>query len=162
MTVQLSERDFLKSAPGQNPILVEGLFRASPKHVFKVFTDPDEIICWFAPEGRLETVKTDLKVGGKWQFVFQKNDGKQERLEGEYLEIEAPALLKFSWRHVVELADGTRQETDRSFVTVSFKAAGNATAVKLIHEAIKTEDARLGVGSGWEECLRRMTGFLAK
>ncbi|WP_420414543.1 SRPBCC family protein [Roseibium sp.] len=162
MTAQPLESDFLKSAPGQEPILVEGLFRATPARVFQAFTVPEEINGWFLPAGRLADVEIDLKVGGSWRFVLQDDHERQERLEGEYLEIAVPNLLKFSWRHVVELADGTRQETDRSFVSISFKAAGSATQVRLRHEAIKTEDARLGVGTGWADCLHRMTGFLAK
>lgn len=162
MTAQPLERDFLKSAPGQDPIIVEGLFRASPAQVFNAFTIPEEVDCWFVPGGSLAAIEINLKVGGAWRFVLQDDKERHERLEGEYLEITAPDLLKFSWRHVVELPDGTHQQTDHSFVTISFKQAGSATAVTLRHEAIKSEDARLGVGTGWEACLHRMIEFLAK
>jgi len=162
MSIAPTALDFLKSPPGQDPILVSGLFRAPTARVFRAFTDPADIDGWFMPGGKLAAIEIDLRVGGRWTFVLQDQDGKMERLEGEYLEIDAPNHLKFSWRHVVEHADGTRQETDRSFVTITFAPAGKATEVNLRHEAIKSVDGRLGVGTGWDGCLHRIAGYLAQ
>lgn len=77
---------------------------------------------------------------------------KQIHFEGEYQAIEAPNRLEFSWRHVQEFADGRHEATDSSMVSVTFTQAGKATEVKLLHEAIKTEDARRGVCGGWDGC----------
>lgn len=51
MTVQQPSREFLKSEPGMEPVMVEGLFRASPARVFRAFTEPDQVRCWFVPKG---------------------------------------------------------------------------------------------------------------
>jgi len=163
MTVQAPAREFLKSEPGMEPVIVEGLFRATPARVFRAFTEPDEVCCWFLPKGgNLVAAEIDLKVGGRWCFVIEKTDEKQIHFEGEYLAIEAPNRLEFSWRHVQEFADGTREATDSSKVTVLFAEAGKATEVKLRHEAIKTEDARRGVGGGWDGCFIRLVEFVAE
>lgn len=157
MTVQQSEREFLKSDPGQEPVIVEGLFRANPARVFRAFTEPNEVQSWFVPKsGGLVSVDIDLKVGGKWCFVIEKTQEKQIHFEGEYLAIDAPYRLEFSWRHVQEFADGTREATDTSQVAITFTEAGKATEVKLRHEAIKSEDARRGVGGGWNGCFKRL------
>ncbi|WP_298959527.1 SRPBCC domain-containing protein [uncultured Roseibium sp.] len=161
MTVQQTAKEFLKSEPGRDPIIVEGLFRAAPERVFRAFTDPNDVSCWFIPKaGALEQVEIDLKIGGKWCFVIDKTDEKQIHFEGEYLVIDPPNRLEFSWRHVKEFADGTRETTDTSKVAVTFTAAGKATEVRLSHEAIKTEDARHGVGGGWNGCFERLSDFV--
>ena len=65
---------------------------------------------WFVPKsGGLVSVDIDLKVGGKWCFVIEKTQEKQIHFEGEYLAIDAPNRLEFSWRHVQEFADGNGQ-----------------------------------------------------
>lgn len=61
-----------------------------------------------------------------------------------------------------EFADGTRESTDSSKVTVTFAEAGKATEVKLRHEAIRTEDARRGVGGGWNGCFGRLADLVAE
>lgn len=161
MTVQQQPQAFLKSNPGQEPVLVEGLFRADPGRVFRAFTEPDEVRCWFVPKsGALVSAEIDLQVGGRWCFVIEKTAEKQIHFEGEYLAIEAPNRLEFSWRHVQEYADGTREATDTSRVSVTFTEVGKATEVKLRHEAIKTEDARRGVGGGWNGCFGRLADLV--
>ncbi len=162
MTVQQPAKEFLKSEPGVDPVVVEGLFAATPQRIFRAFTEPDEVSCWFIPKnGSLVSAEIDLKVGGRWCFVIEKTDEKQIHFEGEYLLIEAPNRLGFSWRHVVQFADGTRESTDTSKVTVTFTEAGKATEVRLCHEAIRTEDARRGVGGGWNGCFGRIADLVA-
>ncbi|MEM5581891.1 SRPBCC domain-containing protein [Roseibium sp. AS2] len=162
MTVQQPAREFLKSSPGLEPIIVEGLFRAAPARVFRAFTEPEEVRCWFVPKGgNLVSAEIDLKVGGRWRFVIERTGEKQIHFEGEYLAIDAPNRLEFSWRHVQEFANGERDATDSSKVIVTFLEAGKATEVKLRHEAIKSEDARRGVGGGWNGCFGRLADFVA-
>ncbi|WP_299817331.1 SRPBCC domain-containing protein [uncultured Roseibium sp.] len=161
MTVQ-QPRKFLKSEPGMEPVLVEGLFRASPERVFRAFTEPKDVQAWFVPSsGNLVSAEIDLKIGGRWCFVIERTAEKQIHFEGEYLALDPPNRLEFSWRHVQEFADGRREATDASHVTVTFTETGKATEVRLRHEAIKTEDARRGVGGGWDGCFGRLADLVA-
>ena len=65
MTAEQPDREFLKSVPGRDPIIIEGLLRAAPDRVFRAFTDPRDVCCWFIPKaGSLEEVEIDLQVGG--------------------------------------------------------------------------------------------------
>lgn len=160
MTAQQPIREFLKSEPGLDPIIIEGLFKAAPERLFRAFTDPRDVSSWFLPKsGNLEAIEIDLKIGGSWCFVIDRTEDKQIHFEGEYLVIDPPNRLEFSWRHVKEFADGTRETTDTSKVAVTFTPSGKATEVRLCHEAIKTEDARHGVGGGWNGCFERLAAF---
>ncbi len=39
--------EFVKSAPGDDPIVVEGFFAATPAKVFEAWTDPNIVVKWF-------------------------------------------------------------------------------------------------------------------
>ena len=56
---------FLRSAPGSDPIVVEGTFAASPERVFRAWTRPEEVRKWFGQQpDSLESAEIDLRVGG--------------------------------------------------------------------------------------------------
>lgn len=153
--------NFMRSVPGAEPVLFEGLFNASPDRVFRAWTDPEEIKMWFGPApDSLTKVEVDLRVGGAWCFSFKPGDGVTSSLQGTYLEVEQDARLVFSWSHVRDFDDGRRTETQVSHVTVEFVAEGKATRVKLRHEGIAELDGRQGVGKGWTACYVHLHAML--
>ncbi|MDH3665521.1 MAG: SRPBCC domain-containing protein [Paracoccaceae bacterium] len=153
---------FLKSAPGAEPVIVEGLIAAPVSRVYRAWTDPEDIGNWFGlkPGGPV-SAKIDLRVGGRWRFVMSEEADQRSVLEGEYLRIEQDRCLAFTWRHVRESGDGTRDTTAPSQVTVTFWAEGAATHMHLRHEGIVQEDGRRGVGHGWEATFGHLTDWLA-
>ncbi len=153
--------DFLKSAIGANPVDVEGLFPASVAQLYQAWTEADQIKVWFGPSpNSLVSVDVDVRVGGHWRFVLSEESGERALLHGEYLEVEPEARLSFSWAHLVEREDGTREETPFSTVTVDFEAEGKATRVRLRHEGASTEDARVNIGRGWPACFTNLSDIL--
>jgi uncharacterized protein YndB with AHSA1/START domain len=151
----------LQSPPGEDPVVVESLFQAPLQRVYRAWTDPEQLMAWFGPAPRyMISANVDLRPGGKWRFVMTENTDGRTCLHGEYLEVEPDARISFSWRFLRENTDGTQEETDPSKVTVTFRAEGAATHVRLLHENIATEDARLGVGRGWGACLGNLVGWL--
>jgi len=141
---------FLTSEPGETPVVVEGVFKATPDRVFRAWTEPDEIRRWFGPTPHsLETIDIDLREGGAWRFAFPKAEGGQNAMIGEYVDVEAGRRLVFTWQHERVLDDGAREATPRSQVTVTFEPRAEGTFVRLVHEAIEKVDGRQGVGRGW-------------
>jgi uncharacterized protein YndB with AHSA1/START domain len=142
--------DYVQSAPGQDPIVVEGYFAASPATVYKAWTDPDIVVKWFgqAPNS-LHSAEIDLRPGGAWRFLKSKDGAKSMGFEGTYLEIIADTRLVYSWALVQTHEDGSRDMSEYSQVEVNFKTKGKGTAVRLVHSAIREEDMRRGVGGGW-------------
>ncbi len=149
---------FLKTPEGSDPVIVEGVFRATAERMFNAWTTPEDIKQWFGPgPGHLETVDVDLTEGGAWRFAYGQNeDGKAHQLSGHYEDISAPQRLVYSWVHTIIFADGRTESTDASKVTVTFEQRDDGTLVRLVHEAIKTEDGRKGVGGGWNGTFVRL------
>ncbi len=148
---------FVKSPEGADPIIVEGVFRATAERMFAAWTTPDDIQKWFGPgPGHLDQVDVDLREGGEWRFAYGMKDGQSNELAGAYEVIEAPRKLVFSWVHTRAFEDGRSESTAASKVTVTFDEREDGTLVRLVHEAIKTEDGRKGVGGGWEGTFVRL------
>ncbi|MEO0329804.1 MAG: SRPBCC family protein [Pseudomonadota bacterium] len=106
------------------------------------------------------SAKIDLVVGGNWQFLHKVDEQGTAGLEGEYIEIIPNEKLVFSWSYVVTDAEGHREATPHSRVCIEFSQRGNGTEIKLVHSKIKTDDARAGVGSGWEKSFEYFEEFL--
>ncbi len=152
--------DFVSSAPGQDPIVVEGYFAAPPATVYKAWTDPDIVVKWFgqAPNS-LHSAEIDLRVDGTWRFLKSKEGAKSMGFEGTYLEIIPDRRLVYSWALVQTHEDGSRDVSEYSQVEVKFSPKGKGTAVRLVHSAIREEDMRRGVGGGWNAAFTHMTAL---
>jgi len=156
-------RSFLTSAPGDDPIISEALFKAAPARVFKAWTDPDEILCWFGQEPySVKSARIDLRVGGTWRFAFSDAEGAVNALRGEYLEIEKDARLVFTWMHEHSGEDGALETSPVSQVSVIFAPSGSGTHLTIRHENIVRTEARRNVGSGWDASLRSLRNVIGK
>ena len=142
---------FLKTEPGDDPIIVEGYFAGPPARVFEAWTDPNIVMKWFGPApDSLHSATIDLRPGGAWQFLKSKDEKKSVGFEGEYLVIEPGERLVFTWSAVTAHATGTRESTPHSQVEIIFTARGSGTFVRLVHSAVHSEETRRGFGGGWE------------
>ena len=143
--------EFVRTEPGADPIVVEGYFAAPPARVFEAWTNPNIVVKWFgrAPNS-LHSATIDLRPGGAWKFLKSKDDDKSIGFEGQYLDIQPGEKLVFSWAHVIAHANGEREATPYSRVEVIFTPKGRGTHVRLVHSAIRSQDARRGIGGGWE------------
>lgn len=149
---------FLKTPVGQEPVIVEGVFNTTSERMFAAWTTPDDVQKWFGPgPGKLERVEIDLTEGGAWRFAYARDEeGKTHQLSGQYEEISPPKRLVYSWIHTLSFEDGQTKSTDASRVSVTFEDRPDGVFVRLVHEAIKTEDGRQGVGSGWNGTFVRL------
>src|SRR5690625_4950085 len=72
-------------------------FNVTPAEVFNAWTDPEMMRKWFFTlEGTNKVAQNNLKVGGSWEIVDDR-DGKDYRAIGEYLEIDSPKKLVFTF-----------------------------------------------------------------
>jgi uncharacterized protein YndB with AHSA1/START domain len=151
---------FLISAPGAEPVLIEGNFRATPQRVFRAWTNPQELKQWFGSTTEAIDVRLDCRVGGQWQVTFAGEDDSRDVLSGEYLRVDPDEHLVFSWMHKRTDKQGNVSTSAPSRVSVSFEPITDGTRVRLRHESIVLESGRLGVGQGWTASLSRLAATL--
>lgn len=88
-------------------------YHASAEQVFDAWVDLEKARRWFlrTPQGELVRAEMDARVGGRWIMVEQR--GEVEAYHGgEYLEIDRPRRLVFTFAVDPELTDAGRVEID--------------------------------------------------
>ena len=128
--------------------------------VFDAWLDPGQIGKWmFGPPLREEKVirmGLEAKVGGKFSFVVER-EGKELDHVGEYLEIEQPRRLVFTWG-VKGMSD-----PDKSRVTVEIIPKSDGCELTLTHELDpEWADFAERTKAGWMKMLESLERYLSK
>src|SRR5690606_14901645 len=72
-------------------------FHASPTDVYKAWTKPELMKKWlFSTESTNQLARNEFYIGGRWEII-DRRDGDEYRATGEYLEIDPPHRLVFSF-----------------------------------------------------------------
>jgi len=121
---------------------------ARPATVFEFFTDPEKQLLWMGRRAEL-----DARPGGI--YLVEIND--QATARGEFLEVEAPGRLVFSFgwegQQAGEGEHGVPPGSSR--VEVTLEPEGEGTLVRLRHFDLP-EQAREMHGQGWGLYLSRL------
>lgn len=103
------------TAQTQPPVVfrVTRRFSASAERVFDAFLDPHKArrFMFATPTGQMVRAEVDARVGGRYLFVDRRPEGDAEHF-GEYLEIDRPRRLVFSFSVEKHSADADRVQID--------------------------------------------------
>jgi uncharacterized protein YndB with AHSA1/START domain len=116
---------------------------ASPETVFQFFTDPARMIQWMGTDATL-----DPRPGG----VCRINPTGRAVMSGEFLEVDPPRRLLFTWGWETELFATPAQST---LVEVSLIPEDQGTLVRLVHRQLRP-GALAFHRAGWEHYLPRL------
>lgn len=125
-------------------IVLSRVIAAPRELVFKVWTDPRHLPIWFGPEGfTVETHEIDIRVGGRWRFLFIGPDGKRYDNRMVFLRIEPPRLL--------EMNHGADRDDDPNLfrTIVTFDEQSNGKTVVTLRQLHPSKAHRAGaIGFG--------------
>jgi len=129
---------------------------APRERIFRALTTPAELAVWWGPAGfTVPEINLDLRLGGCYRFTMQPPEGDAFHLAGEFLEIDAPSRLVYSFRW--EEPDPDDRTTT---VTLSLRDLGDATEVSLTQGEFAT-DARLELHrNGWTDSFDKLGRLL--
>jgi uncharacterized protein YndB with AHSA1/START domain len=120
---------------------------APQERVFDLWTEPNFIRQWFGGlDTEVQEVLMDLRPGGKYSIRVQTEEG-PSTISGEFLEVEAPARLVYTWR--LDSAQGSLPVTT---VEVEFKPRGDQTEVMIKHGPFPQPEAKILHTDGWQAC----------
>jgi len=94
-------------------------------------------------------------VGGRYRIGNRFPDGQVLWIAGEFLVIEPPHRLVYTWG--LEPVAGEQER-----VTVRFEPQGEATEVIVTHEAIASAPLRDRHQQGWHGCLDGLADYLVQ
>jgi uncharacterized protein YndB with AHSA1/START domain len=124
---------------------------APAAEVFRWWTEADRLCEWMSPVGTVEA-QVDLRVGGALRIVMR-GEGTVIEHFGEYIEIDPPRRLVFTW-----VSPFTGAEP--SLVTLELEPEGaDATRLLLVHSRLPESVAK-SHRDGWGTMLDRLSGQL--
>jgi uncharacterized protein YndB with AHSA1/START domain len=129
-------------------------FDAAPERVFDAWLDPARAgkFLFATATGRMVRVAIDARIGGRFAFV-DRRDGEDIEHVGEYLEIDRPRRLVFTFAVPKFSAQATR-------VAIDIAPAGSGCTLTLTHEGVLPDYAGR-TEAGWTGILDGLAGALA-
>jgi len=130
-------------------------FPAPPRRVFQAFRDPSVLRQWAAPDQhRTEEVEMDFRIGGRYRRELRFPDGSLHVLRGEYLEIDPPNRLVYTYEwETIPDAPSTRVE-------IELEERDGGTDLRLVHSGFESREARDEHRTGWASCFDQLTGLV--
>lgn len=131
--------------PLDREVVISRVIDAPRSLVYAAWTDPDQIVQWFGPEGMsIETREIDLTPGGVWRFDMVAAGGTRYSNRMVFLRVEEPS--------VIEVEHGTDEEDDpvtfRMLVTFDEQDNGKTVlTLRQMHPSKQRRDQVIGFGA---------------
>jgi uncharacterized protein YndB with AHSA1/START domain len=144
--------------PGEDPgdvLVVRRVLPVERERVFAAWLDPASLATWMRPgESTGAIVEVDPRVGGRFRILMQQpQDSCCDEHQGEYLAIEPPSLLSFTW---ISAATDLRP----TVVTVELHERHGGTELVLTHRRLPPNRVD-GHRQGWTDIVRHLETELA-
>lgn len=132
------------------------ILAAPRERVFHALTRPDELAAWWGPRGfTTPEIRLDLRVGGAYRFGMQPPDGDLFHLSGEFLEVEPPRRLAYTFRW-----DEPDPDDRETVVRLTLDDVDGGTRVSLAQGEFATEERLALHRGGWSDSLDKLSAHL--
>lgn len=134
-------------------VLVRRL-RAPAQRVFRAWTEIESLRRFMCP-GRVVVgeIAADIRVGGAFRIVML-DDGRPIEHSGNYVQIDPPRVLSFTWNSPIA--------GKGSLVTLTFESQGGETVLTLVHERLPSAEARERHGRGWASIMDKVAALVSE
>lgn len=132
------------------------LLRATPAEVFRAMTDTKQLPRWWGPRGfMVPHLEIDPRPGGGYAIEMQPPEGEAFRLLGEFLQVDPPSRLVYTFRW-----DPPDPDDRETVVNLSLEDRGGQTEVALTQGEFTTEERRALHEGGWTDSFDRLAKLL--
>lgn len=147
------------------------VFDAPRELVWKAWTDPERIKCWWGPKNfTAPAARTDPRPGGKYLYAMRSPEGQDFWSSGTYRELVEPERIvatdSFSDANgnVVPASQyGMKGDWPLELVaSFAFEEQDGKTKLTLRHEGFPDAENRDMAGAGWNESFDKLESCLAK
>jgi len=153
----------------QKELFITHLFDAPREIVFRAWTDPEQLIQWYAPDGcSIEFKAIDVREGGYFHFCIHDPVHGPCWVKGIYLEIIPDQKLVLTMVMSNETGDSvssikagkTEDWPEEQITTVTFDSIGIQTKVA-IHQTVSEEEAKkTGAYQSWIKMFNKLNLLL--
>jgi uncharacterized protein YndB with AHSA1/START domain len=146
----------MKATDPTTPVLVVRRQIAVPRErVFEAWLDSESLAHWMRPgDSTHASVTVDPRVGGGFRIVMEGSSHGCVEHTGEYIAIEPPSRLSFSW-----ISKHTDQRP--TVVTIEFFERGGGTELVLTHRGLPPREVE-GHRRGWTDIMRLLEAVLSR
>lgn len=144
--------------PNLDAVVSEIEIAAPPERVFQAITDPLQLLQWWGNPSkyRLSKWECDLRPGGKWRSEGKNVGGESFEVGGEYLEVDPPRLLVYTW--VASWDDWLKTE-----VRWELTPSQGGTLVRVRHSGFAGQPEKAkGYEGGWPGVLAWMQSYVER
>jgi uncharacterized protein YndB with AHSA1/START domain len=129
---------------------------ADIERVFRAWSDASMLARWFGC-GRTTSARAtiDFRVGGRYRIILLGSDGPIGQASGEYVEIQPPHRMVFTW------SSQGRVRVPSSLVTLELHGMGASTELILTQDLSPHSRGGAAHKRGWHDCLDNLQRFLA-
>ncbi len=148
------------SPVGDRNIHAERTFAAPPAKLWRALTEPDLVLKWQGmPSHPIITAEIDLRVGGRWRYVWRHPSGEHMVAGGEYLVLDAPRRIVHTELFEPDWTDGATTCTS-DLIPVE---AGTRLVMDILYTGSKGRDMAMssGMEHGMHICYAQLEGLLA-
>lgn len=148
----------LVEKPDPTTLMIRRTFAADIETLWAALTQPEAWMQWFGG-GYATPVNTsaDLRPGGAWRIDMRGNEsGDAIGLSGEFVEVDRPRRVVFTWAWDSAPERGTSQVT----YTLSPGEKDGETTLILTHERLVSVDVRDSHAMGWTATLVLLAKYL--
>lgn len=139
-------------------LVVRRQIAVARERVFEAWLDSESLAHWMGPKTfgfTHATVTVDPRVGGGFRIVMEgRTDGGDYEHRGEYLAIEPPSLLSFTW-----ISRATDYQP--TVVTIEFHERGTGTELVLTHRRLAPKAVE-SHREGWTDIVRLLDEALTR
>lgn len=126
-------------------VRVRRVMPAAPQEVFDAWLDPEALKEWMCPRPvRVVDVTVDPRIGGVVRFDVVDDSGTRVLISGQFLAIDRPHVLRFTWSN-----SNWQDPTVTSIVDVSFEAAGDDQTLMSIEHSLLPPEEFTSFHDGW-------------
>lgn len=131
-------------------------FDAGQSAVWRAWTDPAIVSRWWGsdPDGVVTSAALDVRPGGRFAISFQDSSGDVHTSTGEYLRVEEPTELEFTWSWLSETNPPSR-------VSVVFATDDTGTRMRFVHGELRGGSDH-DYADGWRRTFAKLDRVLAE
>jgi uncharacterized protein YndB with AHSA1/START domain len=130
---------------------------APADRVFRLISAPSEVAKWWGPKGfSTPELELDLRRGGRYRFTMQPPEGEAFHLQGEFVEVDSPRKLSYTFRWEEPNPDDTE-----TIATLTLEDLEQGTRLEVEQGSFTTEERRELHRNGWSEALEKLRQLTA-
>jgi uncharacterized protein YndB with AHSA1/START domain len=135
---------------------LEREYNTTTQALFNAWSNEAQLKTWFCPGTiYVDQLEMDFRVGGGYRMVMKDPDGNDyHTLTGEYLEIDEPNKIVFTFQWV------TKEASPVTLVTLLFDETAGGCKMTLIHERFADEKTRDLHIEGWSASFPKLEKLL--